>query len=103
MNVAKIQRKEVLILSKVSSKINRIKKKLDNISGLDDNFIMSNINKLDLFVDLMINDINRYLKEDPLNGTIFKKQGRSKKTYPIFFEYQTLHKIKVVRLTRIYT
>lgn len=60
-------------MSKVSSKINRIKRKLDNISGLDDNFIMSNINKLDLFVDLMINDINRYLKENPLNGTIFKK------------------------------
>lgn len=60
-------------MSKVSSKINRIKKKLDNISGLEDDFIISNINKLDLFVDLMINDINRYLKEDSLNGTIFKK------------------------------
>lgn len=61
-------------MSKVSSKINRIKKKLDNISGLEDDFIISNINKLDLFVDLMINDINRYLKEDSLNGTIFKKR-----------------------------
>jgi len=62
-------------LSKVSSKINRIKKKLDNISGLEDDFIISNINKLDLFVDLMINDINNYLKENPLNGTIFKNRG----------------------------
>lgn len=60
-------------MSKVSSKINRIKKKLDNISGLEDDFIISNINKLDLFVDLMISDINNYLKENPLNGTIFKK------------------------------
>ena len=60
-------------MSRTSSKINRIKKKLDNISGLEDDFIISNINKLDLFVDLMINDINRYLKENPLNGTIFKK------------------------------
>ncbi len=60
-------------MSKVSSKINRIKKKLDNISGLEDDFIISNINKLDIFVDLMINDINIYLKENPLNGTIFKK------------------------------
>lgn len=60
-------------MSKVSSKINKIKRKLDNISGLEDDFIISNINKLDLFVDLMINDINRYLKENPLNGTIFKK------------------------------
>lgn len=60
-------------MSKVSSKINRIKKKLDNISGLEDDFIISNINKLDLFIDLMINDINIYLRENPLNGTIFKK------------------------------
>lgn len=60
-------------MSKVSSKINKIKRKLDNISGLEDDFIISNINKLDLFVDLMINDINIYLKENPLNGTIFKK------------------------------
>ena len=62
-------------MSKVSSKINRIKRKLDNISGLEDDFIISNINKLDLFVDLMINDINNYLKENPLNGTIFKNRG----------------------------
>lgn len=60
-------------MSKVSSKINKIKRKLDNISGLEDDFIISNINKLDLFVDLMINDINNYLKENPLNGTIFKR------------------------------
>ena len=61
-------------MSKVSSKINKIKRKLDNISGLEDDFIISNINKLDLFVDLMINDINNYLKENPLNGTIFKNR-----------------------------
>lgn len=62
-------------MSKVSSKINKIKRKLDNISGLEDDFIISNINKLDLFVDLMIKDINNYLKENPLNGTIFKNRG----------------------------
>ena len=62
-------------MSKVSSKINKIKRKLDNISGLEDDFIISNINKLDLFVDLMINDINNYLKENPLNCTIFKNRG----------------------------
>lgn len=73
MNVVKILRKVRLILSKVTTKINRIKKKLDNISGLDDDFIINYINKLDLFVDLMINEINCYLKENPLNGTIFKR------------------------------
>lgn len=60
-------------MSKVSSKINRIKKKLDGISGLDDDFIMSSVNKIDLFVDMVIDDINRYLRENPLNGTIFKR------------------------------
>ena len=60
-------------MSKVTTKINRIKKKLDNISGLDDDFIISNVNKIDLFVDIIIDDIKRYLKENPLNGTIFKR------------------------------
>lgn len=59
-------------MSKVSTKINRIKRKLDNISGLDDDFIMSSVNKMDLFVDIILSDINLYLKEDKLNGTIFK-------------------------------
>lgn len=59
-------------MSKVSSKINRIKKKLDSISGLDDDFIISNVNKIDVFVDIIISDIETYLKEDKLNGTIFK-------------------------------
>lgn len=60
-------------MSKVSTKINRIKNKLDIISGLDDDFIMSSVNKIDLFVNITLDDINRYLKENPLNGTIFKK------------------------------
>lgn len=59
-------------MSKVSTKINRIKSKLDNISGLDDDFIMSSVNKIDLFVDIILSDINLYLKENKLNGTIFK-------------------------------
>lgn len=58
-------------MSKVSKKINSIKKKLDSISGLDGEFVMNNINKLDFFVDTMLFDINQYLKENPLNGTIY--------------------------------
>ena len=41
-------------MSKITTKINKIKKKLDNISGLDDDFIKSNVNKIDLFVDIII-------------------------------------------------
>lgn len=59
-------------MSKVSTKINRIKRKLDNISGLDDDFIMSSVNKIDLFVDIILSDVENYLKENKLNGTIFK-------------------------------
>lgn len=59
-------------MSKVTTKINRIKKKLDSVSGLEDEFIISSINKIDIFVDIIIEDINRYIKENPLNGTIFK-------------------------------
>lgn len=59
-------------MSKVSIKINRIKRKLDNISGLDDDFIMSSVNKVDLFVDIILSDVENYLKENKLNGTIFK-------------------------------
>lgn len=59
-------------MSKVTTKINRIKKKLDNISGLEDDVILSYINKIDTFVDIVTTEINLYLKDDPLNGTIFK-------------------------------
>ena len=63
-------------MSRITTKINRIKKKLDSISGLEDDFIVSNLNKIDIFVDIVIEDINLYLKENPLNGTIFKNKGR---------------------------
>lgn len=60
-------------MSKVSTKINRIKKKLDKISGLDDDEILMYMNKIDSFVDMVIDEIHLYLKKNPLNGTIFKK------------------------------
>lgn len=60
-------------MSKTTTKINRIKKKLDKISGLEDETILSYLNKLDLFVDIIIDEINLYLKENPLNGTIYKR------------------------------
>lgn len=50
-------------MSKVITKINRIKKKLDGISVFEDEFIISNINKIDIFVDIIITEIDNYLKE----------------------------------------
>lgn len=62
-------------MSKVSSKINKIKKKLDSISGLDDDVIFSYINKIDFLVDIILTDIDIYLKQNPLNGTIYKPKN----------------------------
>ena len=60
------------IISKVSKRINVIKNKLDNISGLDGDFVFNRLLVLDKFIDVLLNDINNYLFEDVLNGTIFK-------------------------------
>jgi hypothetical protein len=57
-------------LSKTTTKINRIKKKLDKISGLEDKTILMYINKIDIFVDIVTTEINLYLKENPFNGSI---------------------------------
>lgn len=59
-------------MSKVTTKINRIKKKLDSISGLEDKVILSYIDNIDFYVSMVISEINLYLKDDPFNGTIFK-------------------------------
>lgn len=59
-------------MSKTTTKINRIKKKLDSISVLEDKVILSYIDNIDFYVSMVINEINLYLKDDPLNGTIFK-------------------------------
>ena len=63
-------------MSKVSSKINQIKRKLDLISGLDDDVILNYVNKIYLMVDMTVKDIDLYLKEDGLNGTVFSKNNR---------------------------
>lgn len=58
-------------MSKTTTKINRIKKKLDKISGLEDKTILMYINKIDIFVDIVTTEINLYLKENPFNGTLY--------------------------------
>lgn len=54
---------------------------------------------IDIFVDIVIEDINLYLKENPLNGTIFKNKGVEFSKSSLFYipKYQTLHKMKVLR------
>lgn len=58
-------------MSKVTVKINRIKNKLDGISGLDGKYINTKIDYLEGIVNIVVQDINEYCDKNELNGTIF--------------------------------
>ena len=60
-------------MSKVSLKINKIKDKLDSISGLDGDYTFERILEIDKIVDKKVNEINRHSGEEELNGTIFEE------------------------------
>ena len=59
-------------MSKVSAKINKIKSRLDSISGLDGDFVFEHILEIEKVVDKNVNEIDEYCSEDELNGTIFE-------------------------------
>jgi len=56
-------------MSRCSKKCNEIKQKIDNISGLDDNFVFEILCKIENQIDLL----DKYANEDELNGTCFKR------------------------------
>lgn len=60
-------------MSKVSAKINKIKDKLDSISGLDGDYTFERILEIEKIVDKKVNEINRHSGKDELNGTIFEE------------------------------
>lgn len=49
---------------KSKTKIERIKKKLDKITLIDDDYVLSSLNKLDLYIEILIKDIDIYLREN---------------------------------------
>lgn len=57
-------------MSKCSVKCNEIKKKIDNISGLDDGFIFNILCEIENKLEV----INAYADMDELNGTCFKSK-----------------------------
>lgn len=59
-------------MSKVSAKINKIKNKLDSISGLDGDFVFEHISEIEKVVNKNVEEINQHCTEDELNGTIFE-------------------------------
>ena len=62
-------------MSKCSKKCNKIKQKIDSISGLDDNYVYNLLNRLDILVDTVIVNIEIYEKQSKLNGTCFKQRS----------------------------
>lgn len=60
-------------MSKVSAKINKIKDKLDSISGLDGDYTFERILEIEKIVDKKVNEINRHSGKDELNGIIFEE------------------------------
>ncbi len=55
-------------MSRCSKKCNKIKAKIDSISGLDDDFVFEELCKIENIIDLL----DKYADEDELNGTCFK-------------------------------
>ena len=62
-------------MSKCSKKCNKIKQKIDSISGLDDDYVYNLLNRLDILVDTVIVNIEIYEKQSKLNGTCFKQRS----------------------------
>lgn len=56
-------------MSKCSVKCNELQKKIQNISGLNDQYVYDKLCE----IDNIIKDINKYADEDELNGTCFGK------------------------------
>ena len=57
-------------MSKTTVKINRIKRKLDNISGLDGYFIQDRLDKIEKLVE----EIDKHCNSE-IKGTIFEEEG----------------------------
>lgn len=59
-------------MSKCSKKCNEIKKKIDSISGLDDDFVYDWLKSLDNITNAIVGIIDNYVDRNELNGTCFK-------------------------------
>ena len=61
-------------MSKCSKKCNEIKQKIDNISGLDDEYVYDWLVRLDSFTEAITSIIEGGGDSDELNGTCFNKK-----------------------------
>lgn len=61
-------------MSKCSKKCNEIKQKIDNISGLDDEYVYNWLTSLDSITEAITIIIEEYANSDELHGTCFNKK-----------------------------
>lgn len=59
-------------MSKVTVKINRMKNKLDSVSGLDGDYVNEQLDYIERVLSIYIDKIDKYADEDEVNGTIFE-------------------------------
>ena len=55
-------------MSRTSKKCNELCNKIQSISGLDDNYVYGKLLQLEYAVNNIIDDIDKYADENPLNG-----------------------------------
>ena len=55
-------------MSRTSKKCNELCNRIQSISGLDDNYVYGKLLQLEYAVNNIINDIDKYADENPLNG-----------------------------------
>ena len=58
-------------MSKTTVKINKINKALEDISGLDGEYVHERLDK----IEKIIKEINKHCDEDDVNGTIFENKS----------------------------
>lgn len=59
-------------MSKVTVKINRMKNKLDSVSGLDGDYVNEQLDYIERVLNIYIDKIDKYADEYEVNGTIFE-------------------------------
>lgn len=56
-------------MSRTSKKCNELCNRIQSISGLDGNYVYGKLLQLESAVNNIIDDIDKYADENPLNGT----------------------------------
>lgn len=61
-------------MSKTSRRINKMKERLDDISGLDGFYVHERLDKIEETIEKYVTEIEKHSDEDEMNCTIFEGQ-----------------------------